>query len=112
MEQIMTTKVHNKKLDGNIRHHFKMEWFKNYVIVMPYVLPGPDFAKMPNWNDEARLWLVMTLGFQNLDVDIGIVFDHSCGFAKCDPDHPKNLKERQVMEQGLAHLATLPTRWV
>ena len=108
----MTTKVHNKKLDGDIRHHFNMEFYKEYVIVMPYTLPGHAFAKMPGWTDDSRVWLVDKLGFRNTALDIGIVFDHSRGFRKCDPDHPKNKVERRIMDEGLARLATLPTRWI
>ena len=112
MEKILTTKVHNKKLDGDIRKHLKMEWFKNYVIVMPYVAHNrDDFPKMPNWNDECRKWLIQRLGFRHADLDIGIVFDHSNGFCISDPDHPENKKLQEIIDVGMAHLATLPSRW-
>ena len=78
---------------------------------MPCVVKTPDFAAIPGWNDEARLWLAMTLGFQDMNVDVGLVFDHRNGFCISDPDHPENKKLQQAIDEGMAHLATLPSRW-
>ncbi len=111
MERVLITRIGSHKLEGIIREHFKIEFYKDLAIIMPYVVPD-EFLAIPGWDDEARLWLVMTLGFKNMDVDIGLVFDHRSGFARCDPDHPKNKEDRRIIDEGLAHLATLPNRWI
>ena len=111
MERIITTPIHNKELTDRIRSKFAIPFQKYSLrIVMPSTLSDDDWIHVPMDADQ-RKWLAQCLGFKNTSIDIGLVYDHSRGYFKSDPDHPENKAFEKIKREGLAHLATLPSKW-